>query len=195
LANRDYGKNKCTTHNTIYKELYQLVLDDIRKYAKMAMEQPETLVDMLSTAEEQRLQSSYSIMQSEYEQGKKRLEDLQVLLQKLFEQNVVGILNNANYTAMFTKYQQEQEQLEHRTKELCKKLDSVKESEGSGQKWVDLISKYADLQELDAPIVNELCEKIMVHEAQKVDGIRTQKIEIFYRFVGKLSVRDVAQAS
>ena len=44
--------------------------------------------------------------------------------------------------------------------------------------------KYADLQELDTSIVNELCEKILVHEAQRVDGVRTQKIEIYYRFIG-----------
>jgi len=192
LANRDYGKNKCSSHCAIYKELYQLVLDDIRKYAQMALEQPDTLTNMLTKEEAQKRKSSYSVMQEEYEQGMKRLNDLSVLLQKLFEQNVSGILNNTNYTAMFTKYQQEQEKLELRTKELYKLLSSNRQNEDSGQKWVDLISKYADLQELDAPIINELCEKIMVHEAEKVDGIRTQKIEIYYRFVGKLSEQNAS---
>jgi len=74
--------------------------------------------------------------------------------------------------------------LKTRVKELDKQLSSIKQNRDGSQKWVALISKYADLQELDASVVNELCEKILVHEAQKVDGIRMQKIEIYYRFVG-----------
>ena len=53
-----------------------------------------------------------------------------------------------------------------------------------------MIAKYKGLQELDAPIVNELCEKILIHEAYRIDDggrftTRYQKIEIYYRFVGK----------
>jgi DNA invertase Pin-like site-specific DNA recombinase len=192
LTNRDYGKNRCTTHSAIYKELYQLVLDDIRGYAKLAVEKPETLLNSLSATEETKRRVSLNKMQGEYEQGKKRLADLINLLQKLFEQNVSGLLNDTNYAAMFSKYQKEQGQLELRVKELEKQLSSMKQDEDNSQKWVALISKYADLQELDAPIVNELCEKILVHEAQKVDGIRTQKIEIYYRFVGKLPAMEAS---
>ena len=58
----------------------------------------------------------------------------------------------------------------------------------NGKKWIDLIAKYKDLQELDAPIINELCEKILIHESEKIDGKRTQRIEIFDRFVGNLQI-------
>jgi uncharacterized protein (DUF3084 family) len=166
------------------------VLDDIRGYAKMAVDEPDALVCMLSTTEETKRQSSHKKMQEEYTQGKKRLDDLITLLQKLFEQNVSGVLNDFNYTIMFSKYQKEQEQLKLRIKELEKQLSTLRQEENNSQKWVDLISRYADLQELDAPIVNELCEKILVHEAQTAGGVRTQKIEIYYRFVGNLSTAD-----
>ena len=183
-ANLDYGKNRCSAHTTSYKIIYQLVLEDIRRYAKLAVEKPDALINALSTTEEVKWQNSQGAMLEERAKGEKRLEDLIILLQKLFEQNVSGILNDANYTSLFTKYQQEQEQLKIRVKELDKQLSAINQNRDSGQKWVALISKYADLKELDASIVNELCEKILVHEAQKVDGIRTQKIEIYYRFVG-----------
>jgi len=45
---------------------------------------------------------------------------------------------------------------------------------------------YQDLKELDAETVNELIEKIVVHQAEKVDGKRTQKVEIHYRFIGQV---------
>jgi len=156
LTNRDYGKNRCTTHSAIYKELYQLVFDDIRRYAKMAVEQPEILINTLSTTEEKKRQTSESKMKEEYGQGKKRLDDLVLLLQKLFEQNVSGILNDTNYTAMFTKYQQEQGHLETRVKELEKQLTLIEQNEGNSQKWVDLISKYADFLTFSKSIVATL---------------------------------------
>ena len=46
---------------------------------------------------------------------------------------------------------------------------------------------YTNPTELTAEMLNTLVEKIVVHEAVKdPDGTRTQEIEIFYRFVGKI---------
>ena len=52
--------------------------------------------------------------------------------------------------------------------------------------FVDLIERYIDIQELDGAIVQELIEKIVVHQAKKTDGQRSQQIDIHYRFVGIL---------
>lgn len=125
-------------------------------------------------------------MQSEYKTGKNRLNELELLLQRLFEENVTGRLNDANYNMMFGKYQAEQEQLIITVAEVEKRLAESSEIHDNSQKWIDLIAKYVDLKELDAPIINELCEKILIHEAEKIDGKRTQRIEIYYRFIGKL---------
>ena len=58
----------------------------------------------------------------------------------------------------------------------------------NSQKWIDLIAKYRDLQALDETIVNEICEKILIHEHYMIDGRWVQKIEIYSRFIGKLLV-------
>ena len=47
--------------------------------------------------------------------------------------------------------------------------------------------KYTDLTELTAPLLNELIEKIVVHEGVRDDsGNRTQEVDIYYRFVGMI---------
>ena len=44
---------------------------------------------------------------------------------------------------------------------------------------------YTDIQELNARILNELIEKIVVHEKViGADGIKTQQIDIYYKFIG-----------
>ena len=95
-------------------------------------------------------------------------------------------MNAVNYERMFAKYQAEQGTLTVRQKDLQRQVDVIRESAGNAEKWIALIKKYIDLQELTAPIINELIEKILIHEPEKVDGKRTQKIEIFYRFIGNV---------
>ena len=70
---------------------------------------------------------------------------------------------------------------------LKDKLRETVQSKDNAEKWLSLIRKYTNLTMLTAPILNELIEKIVVHEATKdKDGKRIQKIEIYYRFVGKI---------
>ena len=55
------------------------------------------------------------------------------------------------------------------------------------RKWIDLVSKYSEINELTAPLLNELIEKIVVHEKRiDTDGKPTIDIEIYYRFVGRI---------
>ena len=50
--------------------------------------------------------------------------------------------------------------------------------------WSD--SVYSNPTELTAELLNTLIEKIVIHEATTVDGMREQNIDIYYRFIGKI---------
>ena len=66
---------------------------------------------------------------------------------------------------------------------------------GSRQ-FLPLIQKYTDIQELNAHILNELIEKIVVHEKEiGADGTKTQQVDIYYRFIGYVHWRDMGQNS
>ena len=54
-------------------------------------------------------------------------------------------------------------------------------------KFVNLIKKYTVIDQLDAAILNELIDKIVVHHKEIAeDGRVFQQVEIYYRFIGKL---------
>lgn len=185
-TNREYGRLKCTMHNAPFKAVNAIVLNDIRQYAKAAAEHPEELLELLTEHENKEKQREQKQAKKEYERGTKRLAELDMLIQKLFEENVAGRLNHSNYETLFKKYQDEQEQLKLITATLQTQLAKLDEQQDNSRKWLELIAQYQDLQELTAPIINELCEKILIHEPQKINGKRTQGIEIFYRFIGKI---------
>ena len=78
-------------------------------------------------------------------------------------------------------------QLEAQAITLKEKLLQTEQNRQGAERWIGLIRKYTDLAELTAPLLNELIDKIVVHEATKDEnGSRLQEIEIFYRFVGKI---------
>ena len=63
----------------------------------------------------------------------------------------------------------------------------MEQTESDAGKWVELIKQYSNLTELTAELLNTLIEKIVVHEAVKSpDGCRKQKVDIYYRFIGKI---------
>jgi len=193
-TNREHGKLKCTMHNASYKAIQELLLNDIREYAQLALEQPDELLKALTESEDKQKQATLRKAQNDHKDGVKRLGELGSLLQRLFEQNFSGKISDENYETIFNNYQNEQKCLKTEVSELSKQLAMLGEVHDNSQKWIDLIAKYKDLQELDAPIVNELCEKILIHEPYRVDGkrhkTRYQKVEIFYRFVGKIPTGD-----
>ena len=57
--------------------------------------------------------------------------------------------------------------------------------------FINVIKKYTIIDKLDAAILNELIDKIVVHHKEQAEDGRTfQQIEIYYRFVGKLGTEN-----
>lgn len=51
-----------------------------------------------------------------------------------------------------------------------------------------LVNRYTDVPELTPEIVKEFIYRIIVHQAEKVDGHRTQQVEIIYNCVGAITI-------
>ena len=106
---------------------------------------------------------------------------------KRYEDRANDKITERNYAMLSEKYQNEQEVLEKEIADLRSKLKRRSDEEENAQKWLALIRKYTEIPELTAPMLNELIDRIVVHEVGKgEDGSRTQEIEIFFRFAGKI---------
>ena len=81
----------------------------------------------------------------------------------------------------------ESAELKARVRELQEATASYREANDNSRQFTALIRKYFDVEELDAPMLNELVRKIEVHEREIADDERVQKIDIYYNFVGILN--------
>ncbi len=142
---QEMGKNQCTLHNTSFRAVYTILLNDIRQYAKLALEQPDELIAALSEKSDKQKRNAFEQAKRENNKGIQRMSELSMLLQKLFEENLSGKINATHYAMISKRYQEEYEQLEVKTQELSKQLERANEQDDNNQKWVELIAKYADL--------------------------------------------------
>ena len=100
---------------------------------------------------------------------------------------LAGHSTEYNFTMLSERFQTEQQELETKIRELQEALSSMEQTESDAEKWVELIKQYSNPTELTTELLNSLIEKIVVHEAVKSpDGCRKQKVDIYYRFIGKI---------
>lgn len=71
---------------------------------------------------------------------------------------------------------------------LRAELSEASEKSDNIEKFMRLVNRYTDVPELTPEIVKEFIYRIIVHQAEKVDGHRTQQVEIIYNCVGAITI-------
>ena len=105
----------------------------------------------------------------------------------MYEDWAAGRITEYNFNMLSQRYQTEQQELAEKIEKLNADLAAQQQSAVDAEKWVNLIKQYVNPTELTAELLNALIEKIVVHEAVKDESsTRTQEIEIYYRFIGKV---------
>lgn len=182
---KNYGKQRCTSHAIGWQTLNRLVLEDIRRNAHVAKLASSRYMEMLLSAKLEKEKDETARARRELKKTEKRVEELDKILAKLYEDQALGKISEARYQAMAPGYEKEQESLKEKRDQLIAQLAHTQEVQDNVEQFVPLIQKYTDIQELTPYILNELIEKIIVHE-KKVDedGSKSQLVEIHYKFVG-----------
>ena len=127
------------------------------------------------------------------EQAKKRLADLDVIIARLYEDYVLGNLNQDRYRKMSADYEAEQERLKLEIEVIEEWVEQREEMNDGLDAFIALTQKYVDVEELTQTIVNEYIKQIVVYTPDKSSGHRQQKIKIIFNFVGNVELGDVSE--
>ena len=78
-----------------------------------------------------------------------------------------------------------------RIDELAREVESSEEVYENIEKFLPVIWKYTDIEKLDARILNELIDRIVVHEKELgPDGLKHQRVDIHYKFIGYVDIEE-----
>ncbi len=187
-ANYKDGRGECQIHfirNVVLEQIVREAISDLAEFVKC--HEPVFLY-LLAQKTKAMKRAEFQKMQQAVEQGQRRIENLDRLIEKIYEDKVLGDLSEERYTKMMRKYEQEQ-------KELTETVAAYKEElQNAEQKAVDLrlmlrtIREITDIQELTPTLVNSLIERIEVHNSDRFSGKIRVKVDIYFTAVGMIDI-------
>lgn len=181
---KNYGKERCTSHAIGYKTLYNIVLENIRRQAECASVQKEKYLEMLKNQMAEKATQDIKSVKNELKKINKRIAQLEKILNKLYEDRALEKITEERYLLMNTNYENEYNELKERQNVLMQQIEKIETTECNAETFTNLIEKYLNITELNARILNELIEKIVVHEKEIINGEKYQAVEIYYKFIG-----------
>ena len=188
---KTHGKEYCASHYITFDTIYELVLIDIQRNLFQYRKNTDKFKSILSRKYQSDSQKQAEQITFEYEQKQKRCEELDKIISRLYEDNVLGRIGDERYESMSQSYELEQVEIKKALPILKSKIDELKRQSDCADNFINVIKKYTIIDKLDAAILNELIDKIVVHHKEQAEDGRTfQQIEIYYRFVGKLGTEN-----
>ena len=179
-----YGKDYCSSHYITFEQLYDVVLSDIQHHATLFEENADRYIDILSKASETDKVKEKNSLIKEQDKAKKRIGELDTLLQKIYEDMVFGVISKERYMSMSENMEKELSALKARSNEISAALQENDANRANAEKFAELIENYIGITELDYELVHTLIEKIYIHERENIDGKAVVKVDIYYRFIG-----------
>ncbi len=184
-----YKKNVslCTSHWITDEVLQSLVLENIQKVvAYMKNFEDLFIKEQLAKSTQDELKQ-ITKNKKELEQAKKRIIEIDNLFMHIYEDNISGKITDERFRSLSFNYDNEQKELKIKIEQLSKEINNTEKKTTDLTQFISNVKKYTEITELTPEILNELIEKILVHQAEKVNGKKVQEIDIYYRGVGIIS--------
>ena len=115
-----------------------------------------------------------------------RIKELDRLIKSVYEDKVSGVISESRFQIFSADYENEQKELRTKIDTLTLEIEQQEEQADNLERFIAKVHKYFDLQELTPAVLNDMVKRVEVHEAKKIDGQRTQEIDIYYNLVGYL---------
>ena len=163
-----------------------LVSEMLKAIAEYAKHDRAEFVRVVQEAQSSQQTAEVKKQRTRLATAKQRVSELEVLLCKIYEDNILGKLSDSRYATLDAQYEKEQSELTAEISVLEKAVKSYEKHEKDADRFIALIGKYENFDKLTIAMLNEFIEKILVHERDRKGSIQTtQEVEIYFNFVGR----------
>lgn len=186
-----YGKvpvgTLCPTQHRVTEEnVLSLIQELLRAIADYSMIDRAAFEKTVRDALEKQSASDIGKLKQTLEAANRRLGELETLICRIYEDNILGKLPDDRYQFLSATYEAERQKLSNEVHSCERSIEGYNEKSHNAERFIRLIDKYTDFEELTNPMLLELIDKILVHERDIKGSINcTQEIEIYFNFVGR----------
>ena len=189
--NHNSGYRKCSkTHYIRLDFLEQVVLYEVKRLACFASEYENDFIKAMNRRSAKVAENTALRKQRELDALTVRDRELDMLFERLYEDNVSGKINDARFAKMSKRYEQEQGENAKKIKALRLELKKDESKRMDIDDFLETVRRYTDAATITKRMVAELIDHIEVYHAEKQDGITNQRVVIHYNCIGAFDVPD-----
>ena len=182
------NRKQCSAHYIRAVILERLVLQNLQRVVAYAQEDEDEFVRRV-------MENKTAVQRAEQEQAKRTLEKqerringLDAIIQRLYEDHVMGKLNAERFAKLSEGYEKEQADLKQSVENLRAIVNAAETQAVNVQSFLKIVKKYTEPTELTPAILREFVEKVVVHAPDKSSGHRVQRIDVHYTFIGEIDL-------
>ena len=181
------------THHIRVDSITTIVTRHLSKILQFAALFEDEFVKIVVDEQYKRLQLKQRKNQIALHEALAREKELDILYEKVFEEQALGRLSEERFLKLSHKYENEQSALKQSVKHLRAIVEEETAHEMNADGFLRLVRKYTDVQALSPEILREFIDKIVVHHRKQEFGETVQEVEIFYRFIGYVELPEMSR--
>ena len=189
--NHNSGYRKCSkTHYIRLDFLEQVVLYEVKRLACFASEYENDFIKAMIGRSAKVAENTALRKQRELDALTARDRELDMLFERLYEDNVAGKIDDARFAKMSKRYEQEQGENAKKIKALRLELKKDESKRMDIDDFLETVRRYTDATTITKRMIAELIDHIEVYHAEKQDGVTNQRVVIYYNCIGAFDVPD-----
>ena len=188
----DY-RGTCPQRHYIREDaIYEVVMLELRRLAMLLKEDETAFAELLARETDREILAKRKHLESELQQALLRNDTVSQTVQKLYEDNVSGKVSDEWFLQLASRYETERMELKAKVGSIRDELSAMGTAQKGRDTFLAAVRRFMDMETLTAPLLQELIDRIEVHEVEGRGKNRTQRIVIYYRFVGYLDLPEAA---
>ena len=179
------GENLCTAHTINGGVVEELVLETLQKVSRYVTTNEKEFTKQIHEMFSNQQADNVKTQRKKLKSSENRCAELDKLIQRIYEDNVSGKINDKRFEVLSSQYEQEQAELEQTIAKLEADFYSYDDSTERAAKFLELTHRYKEFSELTPAMLHEFVDRIEIHErADRRARVTTQKVDVYLNFIG-----------
>ena len=189
-SNYKSGRGECQIHFIRDVVLERIVFEAISNLSDFVRCYESVFLYLMATKNQTSRKSELQKLKSKVESGKGRISELDLIISRIYEDNILGKLSDDRYSRMASMYENEQRELIETISKSEQELEKAEQQNIDMRLLLKTLRELTDFRELTPTIVNSLIQRIEVHNNDKYDGHCHVKVDIYFTAVGIIYIPD-----
>lgn len=173
--------------------LEEVVKLELRRLVEMLEIDESYFAQLLLRKNDEEREKDKRFLESELQKAIARSNTVSQLYEKLYEDNVIGKVSDEWFVELSHKYEKERMDLKAKIADTRHKIEELKNNNSEYEKFISAIRRFMQMDNLTSPLLRELIDHIDIFETEGTGKSRTQRIVIYYRFIGYIELPNVTK--